>query len=100
MSPIVLNAPEMVVDPKPKGKRGFASMTPERRKEIAAMGGRAVPADKRGFSVHNKLAVEAGRKGGLSVNPANRVFSKNRELAKSAGRAGGKATGHYYKPVE
>ena len=31
-------------------KRGFATMTIEQRQEIAAMGGRAVPADKRSFA--------------------------------------------------
>jgi general stress protein YciG len=50
---------------KPKG---FAAMTPERRKEIAA-------------------------KGRAAVKPENRSFSKNRELAREAGRKGGRATG-------
>ena len=45
-------------------RRGFASMSPERRKEIAS-------------------------KGGKSVNPANRAFAQNKELAREAGRKGG-----------
>jgi len=49
-----------------KSRRGFASMTPERRKEIASMGGKA-------------------------VNPANRAFTKSRDLARSAGKQGGKS---------
>lgn len=40
-------------------------MTPERRKEIASMGGK-------------------------SVDPANRAFAKNKELARAAGRQGGR----------
>lgn len=48
-----------------KSRRGFASMTPERRKEIASMGGK-------------------------SVAPANRAFTKNRDLARSAGKQGGR----------
>ncbi len=48
-----------------KSRRGFASMTPERRKEIASMGGK-------------------------SVDPANRAFAKNKELARAAGRQGGR----------
>lgn len=41
--------------------RGFASMTPERRKEIAAMGGRSVSPQNRYWSDADK-ASEAGRK--------------------------------------
>lgn len=44
--------------------RGFASLDPERRKEIARSGGAAVPADKRSFSQDRGLASSAGRKGG------------------------------------
>jgi general stress protein YciG len=50
--------------PPPKQRRGFAAMTPERRREIAAIGGASVPADKRSFSKNLLLATEAGRKGG------------------------------------
>ena len=52
---------------KEKSRRGFASMTPERRKEIASMGGKA-------------------------VNPENRAFTKNRDLARSAGKQGGRTS--------
>jgi general stress protein YciG len=45
-------------------KRGFASMSEERRREIASKGGKSVPADKRAFSMNPALASEAGRKGG------------------------------------
>lgn len=45
-------------------KRGFASLSPARRTEIAKMGGAAVPAEKRSFSQNHALAVAAGRKGG------------------------------------
>lgn len=45
-------------------RRGFASLTPERRKEIAAMGARAVPEEKRSFARNRDLARDAGRKGG------------------------------------
>lgn len=49
-----------------KGKQGFASMKPERVREIASMGGRA----------QNK-----------SNNPGN--FANDREKARRAGRVGG-----------
>ena len=52
----------MTAPPKP---RGFAAMTPERRAEIAAMGGRAGLGKKTGFALLpiEKLQ-EYGRKGG------------------------------------
>lgn len=74
---------------KPKAIRGFAAMSPEKRRAIAAKGGRAVPNEKRGFSVDRQLASTAGKKGGLAVPSENRTFSKSKELAKSAGRKGG-----------
>lgn len=49
-------------------RRGFASMTPERRKEVAALGGRAVPDEKRSFAQNRDLAREAGRQGGTQTH--------------------------------
>jgi len=49
-------------------RRGFASLTPERRREIAIKGGRSVPQDKRSFAQNRDLAREAGRKGGTQSN--------------------------------
>jgi len=72
-------------------KRGFASMDPERRRQIAAKGGRSVPKEARGFSRNPELASRAGRKGGVSVPAAERAFSHDRELAVAAGRKGGAA---------
>lgn len=71
--------------------RGFAAMDPERQREIARMGGRAVDPAKRSFSQNNDLARRAGRKGGLAVDPAKRNFSVNREMSIAAGRKGGLA---------
>jgi len=71
--------------------RGFASMKQERQRQIASMGGRAVPDEKRSFSQNRRLAAEAGRKGGQSVPGAKRSFSQNRELAAQAGRKGGQS---------
>ncbi len=45
-------------------KRGFASMSPEKQREIASKGGKSVPSDKRSFSQNRDLASQAGRKGG------------------------------------
>ena len=73
-----------------KSKRGFASMSPEKQREIARMGGKSVPADKRAFSQNPALAAQAGREGVLSVDPADRAFSKDPGLAAKAGIKGGK----------
>lgn len=45
-------------------RRGFASMDPERQREIARKGGASVPGEKRSFSQNRELAAAAGRKGG------------------------------------
>ena len=79
----------------PEGRtsnRGFASMNSERQRQIASMGGKAVPDEKRSFSQNRRLAAEAGRKGGQSVPGSKRSFSQNRELAATAGRKGGQAS--------
>lgn len=47
-----------------KGRRGFASMDPEKQREIAKKGGASVPNHLRSFSQDRQLASEAGRKGG------------------------------------
>lgn len=44
--------------------RGFATLSPERQREIAAKGGRNVPSEKRAFSTSSSLAQRAGSKGG------------------------------------
>ncbi|AZG78335.1 general stress protein [Methylocystis rosea] len=75
-----------------KSRRGFASMTPERQREIARKGGRSVPSDQRSFAKSPELASSAGRKGGLAVNAAKRSFSVDRQLASQAGKKGGHAS--------
>jgi uncharacterized protein len=79
----------MTDDQPTKSKRGFASMSPERQREIASMGGKSVPAEKRSFAQNAGLASSAGKKGGQNVPPEKRGFSQSRELAVSAGSKGG-----------
>lgn len=50
-----------------KSTRGFASMDPEKRREIARKGGTAVPANKRAFAQNRQLASDAGRTGGTNA---------------------------------
>jgi len=61
---------------RPKSKRGFASWTPERRAEVARLGGASVPADKRSFSQNKDLASSAGRKGGEASHGGGRPRGK------------------------
>jgi general stress protein YciG len=81
-----------IVNDTPKSKRGFASLSPERRREIARKGGQSVPPENRSFSQNTELAIAAGRKGGQNVQAANRSFSKNPTLASEAGKKGGHAS--------
>jgi general stress protein YciG len=47
-----------------KKPRGFACLPPDERAKISSMGGRAVPADRRNFSLDRESASRAGTKGG------------------------------------
>lgn len=47
-----------------KERRGFASMSPEKRREIASMGGRAAHQKGTAHQWSSDEAREAGRKGG------------------------------------
>ncbi|MDB5417793.1 MAG: hypothetical protein JWP50_1212, partial [Phenylobacterium sp.] len=40
---------------KPRARRGFAAMNPERRREIARKGGASVPGEKRSFAKDRDL---------------------------------------------
>jgi general stress protein YciG len=53
-----------------KKPRGFACMSPAKRSEISAMGGRAVPAERRFYSIDKLKASESGTKGGLAKKRA------------------------------
>ena len=70
-----------------KPKRGLACLSPERRREIARLGGKAVPADKRAFARDANLAASAGRVGGASVAPEQRMFHQDPALARRAAQA-------------
>lgn len=62
-----------------KSKRGFASMSPDKRRAVASKGGRSVPKEKRSFSTNAELAREAGAKGGKSVLGNKRTFSIDKD---------------------
>ena len=50
---------------KPKARRGFASMSPEKQREIASKGGRAAHAKGTAHEWSSVEARDAGRKGGM-----------------------------------
>lgn len=73
---------------KPKGKQGFASMSPERRRELGSKGRKGAAKENRPFALDRKLAARAGRKGGKAIPAEKRAFRADRELAAEAGRKG------------
>lgn len=79
-------------DTPKKSRRGLAAMSPDKRKAIAAMGGRALAKTQRTFYSDRALAAAAGRRGGQSVPGDKRGFSRDRELAATAGSKGGQAS--------
>lgn len=62
--------------------RGFASMDPEKQKEIASKGGRAAHESGNAHEFDSREAREAGKKGGQSV-------SQDREHMSEIGKKGG-----------
>src|SRR6202000_2501799 len=58
---------------KPRARRGFAAMNPERRREIARKGGASVPGEKRSCAKDRDLAASAGRKGGEATRGGGRT---------------------------
>jgi uncharacterized protein len=77
---------------KPKSKKGLASLSPEKRRMIASMGGKSVPKEKRTFARNRAVASAAGKKGGRTIRPETRTFAVYPELASMAGRIGGSTT--------
>jgi general stress protein YciG len=62
---------DMIRTRRRKAKRGFAAMSPEKRREIARKGGQSVKPENRAFAQDRQLAADAGRKGG-SQSPGKR----------------------------
>jgi general stress protein YciG len=58
-----------------KSKRGFALLSPERRRELGAMGGRAATEAGTSHRYTRAEAREAGRKGGLATAEKRRASS-------------------------
>jgi general stress protein YciG len=77
--------PTSTNEQKPK-HRGFASMDPEKQREIASKGGKAAHEQGRAHEFSSDEARHAGRKGG-------EVVSQDRKHMAEIGREGGMARG-------
>ena len=74
--------------PERKERRGFASMSPERQREIASKGGRAAHEKGTAHEFTSEEAREAGRKGGMARS-ANRRNAMNGGNSGNSGSHGG-----------
>jgi general stress protein YciG len=73
-------------------------MDPEKRRQIASMGGKASHAKRRSHEFTHEEAVAAGRKGGKAAAERGTAHRFTHEQAVAAGRKGGQARGR--KPKE
>jgi uncharacterized protein len=71
---------------QPKSRRGFASLSPERQREIASMGGKKAHEKGTAHQFTSEEAQRAGRAGGASV-------SRDRAHMAEIGKLGGDARG-------
>ena len=76
-----------------KSNRGFASMDPQRQREIASEGGRAAHEKGTAHEFTSEEAREAGRKGGMARS-ANRRNAMNGGNSGSHGGNSGNSGSH------
>jgi len=74
-----------------KSRRGFASMDPAKRREIASKGGKAAHAQGSAHEFTPEEARVAGRKGGEAAHARGTAHQFTPEEAREAGRKGGQA---------
>jgi general stress protein YciG len=75
-----------------KSNRGFASMDPQRQREIASEGGRAAHEKGTAHEFTSEEAREAGRKGGQARSESNR--SRNASAATSGNMSNSDSSNH------
>src|SRR5215468_3879558 len=73
-----------------KSRRGFASMDPAKRREIARKGGRAAHAQGSAHEFTSEEARMAGRKGGEAAHARGTAHEFTSDEAREAGRKGGR----------
>jgi uncharacterized protein len=72
--------------------RGFASMDPQRQREIASQGGRAAHEKGAAHEFTSEEARQAGSKGGQAAHQKGTAHEFDSEEAREAGRKGGQAS--------
>ena len=77
-----------------KSNRGFASMDPQRQREIASEGGRAAHEKGTAHEFTSEEAREAGRKGGMARS-ANRRNAMNQGGGSNSHAGGGNSGGSH-----
>jgi len=77
-----------------KSNRGFASMDPQRQREIASEGGRAAHEKGTAHEFTSEEAREAGRKGGMARS-ANRRNAMNQANSGGSHAGGGNSGGSH-----
>ncbi|HSW20725.1 MAG TPA: KGG domain-containing protein [Ramlibacter sp.] len=73
--------------------RGFASMDPQRQREIASQGGKAAHESGNAHEFTSEEARQAGSKGGKAAHEKGTAHEFNSQEAREAGRKGGEASG-------
>ncbi len=69
--------------------KGFASMDPQKQREIASKGGKAAHLKGTAHEFTSEKAREAGRKGGRIAHQKGTAHQFNSEKARIAGKKGG-----------
>ena len=72
--------------PKPKQRRGFAAMSLEKRRALAAAGGKASHAKGTGHKWTTEEAREAGRRGGAASHASGKGHRWTVEEARTLGK--------------
>jgi uncharacterized protein len=79
-------------NPRGTSGRGFASMDPQRQREIASQGGRAAHEKGTAHEFTSEEARQAGSKGGQAAHQKGTAHEFDSEEAREAGRKGGQAS--------
>ena len=77
-----------------KGRRGFASMDPEKQRAIASKGGKIAHQRHAAHEFTREEAREAGRKGGRVAHERGTAHQFTPQEAREAGRKGGQRARH------
>jgi general stress protein YciG len=78
-----------------KSNRGFASMDPQRQREIASEGGRAAHEKGTAHEFTSEEAREAGRKGGMARSANRRKAMESGSSGSSHASGGGSSGGSH-----